>query len=88
MEKLCLQISARGSGTLDPSLTTHSKTNKYQTPNVGKPLARFRPCARRGECVSYHSSHAAQTNCYVWVGKCMHHHASKSKSSTVIFAGF
>lgn len=33
------------------------------------PASTLRPCARRGECISYHGGHAAQTNYYICVGK-------------------
>ena len=67
IEKPCLQISARRNGTLDPSLTKHSKTKISNTKR--SPASTLRPCARRGECISYHGGHAAQTNYYICVGK-------------------
>ena len=73
IEKPCLQISARRNGTLDPSLTKHSKTKKYQTRSV-RPL---QPSGRvRVEVNVFHITAAMQLKRIIIFalerfGKCM-----------------
>jgi hypothetical protein len=73
IEKPCLQISARRNGTLDPSLTKHSKTKKYQTRSV-RPL---QPSGRvRVEVNVFHITAAMQLRRIIIFalerfGKCM-----------------
>ena len=73
IEKPCLQISARRNGTLDPSLTKHSKTKKNQTRSV-RPL---QPSGRvRVEVNVFHITAAMQLRRIIIFalerfGKCM-----------------